>query len=87
MTRRRPHDPLAHPARRTKTVTRRVARRAPPPPPEPPTITRLGFRCYRLVYTFDREPDAPPYAAIELRETRNTMGIFAFGPRAIRRAA
>jgi hypothetical protein len=45
-----------------------------------PSIRSLGFTCFQLVVIVDRDPGEPPYAPIQVRETRNTMGAFTTLP-------
>lgn len=87
MTRRGPRSP--RPARqrqpRAAPASRRATHRATtvstPAATPAASVSRLGFSCFRLVMTFDRAPHEPAYTAVRLRETRNTMGVFAFGAR------
>jgi hypothetical protein len=78
MTRRSPLASRPARQRRAPSLPRRLAGR--PPAVSPPRIDRLGFACYRLIPIEDRRPHEAPYAVIRLRETRATMGVFAFGP-------
>lgn len=77
MTRRSPIASRPARQRRTPVLPRRLAGR---PDRAPPRIDRLGFACYRLIPIDDRRPHEAPYAVVRLRETRATMGVFAFGP-------
>ncbi len=45
-------------------------------PARTPNPNTLGFTCFRLVPIYDREPDEPAYASIELVDTQNAMRAF-----------
>jgi len=61
----------SHHSRRTQKLVPFVPR------PRDPSIRTLGFTCFQLVPIIDRDPGEPPYAPIQVRETRNAMGAFS----------
>ncbi len=45
-------------------------------PPRDPSITVLGFECFRLEGSGELDPVEPAYVAVRLFQTRNAMGAF-----------
>lgn len=43
-----------------------------------PRKDTLSFTCFRLVKIWDREPDEPEYATVEVAETTNAMKSLVF---------
>ena len=69
MTRRRP-------TQSTRRRSRHVARTSSRAKATDPSITRLGFECYRLVMV--RTGDAPPALLFaHVRNSNNAMSVFA----------
>lgn len=58
------------PRRRRSTV--RVVLRSP----RSPSITPLGFACFRLEHAGPREPDEPAFVPVRLVHTRAAMRAF-----------
>lgn len=62
----------------TRSLASRLTRSQAPAarPMRDPSITALGFECFRLEYAGRREPDEPAFIPIRLLQPRSAMGAF-----------